>query len=274
MAPDGFLIGRSVHSEADAVTAAREGGCDYLVFGSVFESRSKPAGHAIAGLETLARVCAAVRLPVVAIGGITTARVPEVVRAGAAGIAAIGLFGRAEPGELVEIVGQVRQAFGATPRATRHNRSGTLATHYRMDPGYRSPLVDLFLRGEAARDVRLLAARGLLPRPAQEQVALLIVLVDDPDPEIAAHARATMNRLPREALADFLTGDAPAELRAFLDARGAEPADAPRSDASGARSSPQKTAPPRRETRAMQRPNRRRKRKIPGWCRRCRSPSV
>ena len=76
--------------------------------------------------------------------------------------------------------------------------------------------------------MRLLAARGLLPRPAQEQVALLIVLVDDPDPEIAAHARATMNRLPREAVADFLTGDAPAELRAFLDARGAEPADAPR----------------------------------------------
>ena len=101
-----------------------------------------------------------------------------------------------------------------------------------MDPGYRSPLVDLFLRGEAARDVRLLAARGLLPRPAQEQVALLIVLADDSDPEIAAHARATMNRLPREALADFLTGDAPAELRAFVDARGAEPAEAPRSDAS------------------------------------------
>ena len=101
-----------------------------------------------------------------------------------------------------------------------------------MDPGYRSPLVDLFLRGEGARDVRLLAARGLLPRPAQEQVALLIVLVDDPDPEISEHARATMNRLPREALADFLTGDAPADLRAFLDARGAEPAEAPRSDAS------------------------------------------
>ena len=80
--------------------------------------------------------------------------------------------------------------------------------------------------------MRLLAARGLLPRPAQEQVALLIVLADDPDPEIAGHARATMNRLPREALADFLTGDAPAELREFLDARGAEPAEAPRSDAS------------------------------------------
>jgi hypothetical protein len=103
-----------------------------------------------------------------------------------------------------------------------------------MDPGYRSPLVDLFLKREAARDVRLLAARGLLPRPAQEQVALLIVLVDDRDPEIAAHARATMNRLPREALADFLSrDDVPAELRAFLDARGVEPvAEAPRSEAS------------------------------------------
>jgi hypothetical protein len=103
-----------------------------------------------------------------------------------------------------------------------------------MDPGYRSPLVDLFLKREAARDVRLLAARGLLPRPAQEQVALLIVLVDDRDPEIAAHARATMNRLPREALADFLSrDDVPAELRASLDARGVEPgAEAPRSEAS------------------------------------------
>jgi hypothetical protein len=103
-----------------------------------------------------------------------------------------------------------------------------------MDPGYRSPLVDLFLKREAARDVRLLAARGLLPRPAQEQVALLIVLVDDRDPEIAAHARATMNRLPREALADFLSrDDVPAELRAFLDARRVEPvAEAPRSEAS------------------------------------------
>ena len=68
------------------------GGCDYLVFGTVFESESKPAGHAWRGSTALAEVCAAVRLPVLAIGGITTARVPDVVRAGAAGVAAIGLF--------------------------------------------------------------------------------------------------------------------------------------------------------------------------------------
>jgi hypothetical protein len=88
-----------------------------------------------------------------------------------------------------------------------------------MDPGYRSPLVDLFLRGGATRDVRLLAARGLLPRPAHEQIALLVVLVDDPDPEIAAQADATISRLPRPALADFLATDVPAELRTFFAAR-------------------------------------------------------
>jgi len=91
-----------------------------------------------------------------------------------------------------------------------------------MDPGYRSPLVDLFLRGEAARDIRLLAARGLLPRPAHEQIALLVVLSDDPDPEIAAQATATITRLPREALADFLAADASAELRAFFATRGVQ----------------------------------------------------
>ena len=88
-----------------------------------------------------------------------------------------------------------------------------------MDPGYRSPLVDLFLRGGATRDVRLLAARGLLPRPAHEQIALLVVLVDDPDPEIAAQADATISRLPKQALADFLATDVPAELRTFFSSR-------------------------------------------------------
>ena len=90
-----------------------------------------------------------------------------------------------------------------------------------MDPGYRSPLVDLFLKGGATRDVRLLAARGLLPRPAQEQIALLVVLVDDPDPDIAAIADATISRLPQEAVQELLAGDAPAELRVFFAERAA-----------------------------------------------------
>lgn len=90
--PAGFLIGRSVHSEAAACEAEADGGCDYLVFGTVFPSATKPGGHPVAGLDALERVCRAVRLPVIAIGGITEARVAEVAAAGAAGIAAIGLF--------------------------------------------------------------------------------------------------------------------------------------------------------------------------------------
>ena len=93
-----------------------------------------------------------------------------------------------------------------------------------MDPGYRSPLVDLFLKGSATRDVRLLAARGLLPRPAQEQIALLVVLVDDPDPDIAAIADATISRLPQAALQELLSADSPAELRAFFADRAASSA--------------------------------------------------
>ena len=47
---DGFLVGRSVHSVAEAIAAEDSGGCDYLVFGTVFESESKPAGHRVGGL--------------------------------------------------------------------------------------------------------------------------------------------------------------------------------------------------------------------------------
>jgi thiamine-phosphate pyrophosphorylase len=114
--PGGFLIGRSVHDEGEAAEAARLGGCDYLVFGSVFESASKPAGHPVVGLEALARVCASVPLPVLAIGGITLRRVPDVWRAGAAGIAAIGLFATGELAELTSTVQQIRRMFQRADR--------------------------------------------------------------------------------------------------------------------------------------------------------------
>lgn len=108
---DDFLIGRSVHSEAEAIAVEAVGGCDYLIFGTVYESRSKPAGHRVAGVGALARVCEAVRLPVLAIGGITIERIPEVVSAGAAGVAAIGLFGHGTEAELAAIVARIRSAF-------------------------------------------------------------------------------------------------------------------------------------------------------------------
>jgi thiamine-phosphate pyrophosphorylase len=90
-APPAFVIGRSVHSAEQARAAERAGGLDYLLFGTVFASHSKP-GVSPAGVERLAEACAAVALPVLAIGGITAATCASAAGAGAAGFAAIGLF--------------------------------------------------------------------------------------------------------------------------------------------------------------------------------------
>ena len=92
MTPEGFLIGRSVHSLEEIEAAVADGGCDYLLFGTVFPSEGKPAGHPVAGLERLALACTRSPLPVIAIGGITEARAEAVQRAGAAGFAAVGMF--------------------------------------------------------------------------------------------------------------------------------------------------------------------------------------
>lgn len=101
-----------------------------------------------------------------------------------------------------------------------------------MDPGVRTPLIDLFRRGEAARDVRMLAARGAMAPRALEQVALLVLLSDDPDPEIAKTAAATVAVLPVEAVRAFLArSDTPSEIRQFFGARGIEPGEVPAADA-------------------------------------------
>jgi thiamine-phosphate pyrophosphorylase len=90
--PAGFLIGRSVHSLADVDAAIADGGCDYLMFGTVFHSSGKPGGHPVAGLDALAAACKRSALPVIGIGGITRGRVGDVLAAGAAGVAAVDMF--------------------------------------------------------------------------------------------------------------------------------------------------------------------------------------
>lgn len=95
-APSPFLVGRSIHSVAEAVEASATGGLDYLVFGTVFETSSKP-GITPAGISGLAAVAGATRLPVLAVGGVTARHLPGVMTAGAAGIAAIGMFDTLQP---------------------------------------------------------------------------------------------------------------------------------------------------------------------------------
>jgi hypothetical protein len=93
-----------------------------------------------------------------------------------------------------------------------------------MDPGFRSPLIDFFRRGEVARDVRLLAAQGALAPRAQEQLALLVLLADDPDPEIRRATEVTLGLLPLDPLRAFMArSETPPEMRRFFAARGVEP---------------------------------------------------
>jgi hypothetical protein len=114
-----------------------------------------------------------------------------------------------------------------------------------MDVGIRSPLLDFFRRGEVAKDVRLLAARGALAPRAHEQVALLAILTEDGDPEVRGAAEATIAGIPNDTLAMFLgRSDVPDALRDFFRPRGIEPvpggdtADDPLVDAQAAEAPP------------------------------------
>ncbi len=94
-----------------------------------------------------------------------------------------------------------------------------------MELGVRSPLVDFFKRGEVAKDVRLLAARGALAPRAHEQMALLALLTEDGDEEIRAAAEATLASIPADSLAGFLgRTDVSEGMREFFRGRGVEPA--------------------------------------------------
>lgn len=91
LSPAGFLIGRSVHSVDEAIRVSDEGGVDYLLFGAVFATASKP-GFTAAGVGMLADVAAATSVPVLGVGGITAETIGQLAGTGSAGFAAIGLF--------------------------------------------------------------------------------------------------------------------------------------------------------------------------------------
>jgi len=82
------VIGGTAHA-IDEALAAEAVGADYLGFGHIFPTASKHKPTPPVGLDALARVCAAVRIPVLAIGGITEETARACIDAGAHGVAVI-----------------------------------------------------------------------------------------------------------------------------------------------------------------------------------------
>ena len=111
VAPPGFIVGRSVHSLEEAEEAACGGGLDYLIFGTVFSTSSKPDARC-AGVGPLVECCAHVALPVLAIGGVVPERLGLIGGSGAAGFAAIGLFADCPVDELPSLITRASDAFG------------------------------------------------------------------------------------------------------------------------------------------------------------------
>jgi len=109
---DALLVGASAHNLAE-LRAAEAGGADFVVFGPVFETPSKPAcagrrdyGPPL-GLEKLAEAVQTAKIPVLALGGVNLANAADCLRAGVAGLAAISLFQTST--DLSQTVAQLRQ---------------------------------------------------------------------------------------------------------------------------------------------------------------------
>jgi len=87
-------IGCSVHSAEEAKEMEKQG-ADYVLYGHVFPTASKP-GKEARGLEALKEVVDSVQIPVIAIGGIKPENSAAVLKTGAAGIAVLSTILEAE----------------------------------------------------------------------------------------------------------------------------------------------------------------------------------
>lgn len=86
LGPDA-IVGVSVQTVEQAL-AAQAAGADYLGVGAVFGTATKPDATDV-GVEGLAAICAAVDIPVVAIGGLNAQTIPALANTGADGAAAV-----------------------------------------------------------------------------------------------------------------------------------------------------------------------------------------
>jgi len=106
------IIGISV-SSADEALAAEKGGSDYIGVGPVFATLSKKDIGSPLGLAGLREIRQKVKIPILAIGGISVANVADVIASGADGVAVISAIAAAtDPKkaatEIIELIGKIK----------------------------------------------------------------------------------------------------------------------------------------------------------------------
>jgi thiamine-phosphate pyrophosphorylase len=102
------VIGISTH-DLDQARAAELNGADYIGFGPIFGSTTKDTGYSPRGLEMLRKIRSAVKIPIVAIGGINEGNMPDVCKAGANAAAIISDLIAAD------VAGKVNRILAAYP---------------------------------------------------------------------------------------------------------------------------------------------------------------
>jgi thiamine-phosphate pyrophosphorylase len=110
------LLGCSIHTLAEAREAANAG-ADYITFGHVYPTSSKP-GLPPRGVRELSEIVESVEVPVLAIGGIDESNVQEVLATGCAGIAVISTISAAQNPRLA--AERLRQVVDDSPNRPRH----------------------------------------------------------------------------------------------------------------------------------------------------------
>jgi thiamine-phosphate pyrophosphorylase len=106
------IIGISTKTAEEAVAAERDG-ADYIGVGPIFKTLSKEDSGPEVGLARLRKVRANVKIPILAIGGISAANLADVIAAGADGVAVISAIAVADnpsqaAAEIIELIEKIK----------------------------------------------------------------------------------------------------------------------------------------------------------------------